>query len=54
MIDFTNLSYKESKSILDLMNVEYDLKGYGYAYKQNINPQEKINEKIIIEFKKPY
>lgn len=54
MIDFTNLSYKECQSILDLMDVEYSLSGYGYAYTQNINPNEKIKEKIIIELKEPY
>ena len=54
MPDFTGLSYKETKIILDLMNVEYNLSGYGYVSKQNILPNEKIDRKVEIEFKKLY
>jgi len=54
MIDFKGLSYKESKVILQFMDVEYNLVGYGYAYTQNIKPGDKIDKKIEIKFKKPY
>ena len=50
MIDFTGMSYKDVKNILDLMNVEYSLSGYGYVKNQNILAGEKINDKVIIEF----
>ena len=54
MIDFNGLSYKEVKEILNLMNVEYELDGYGYAYLQNISSGDIINEKVVIKFKGLY
>ena len=54
MPDFTGLSYKEVKEILNLMNVEYELSGYGYAYFQNIASGSIIDEKVIIELKGLY
>jgi len=54
MIDFNGLSYKEVREILKLMNVDYELKGYGYAYNQNIEAGQKIEEKIIVELKGLY
>ena len=54
MIDFKGLSYKEVTEILKLMNVNYELKGYGYAISQNIEPGKKIEDKIIIELKGLY
>ena len=54
MPNFTGLSYKEVKEILNLMKVEYELSGYGYAGNQNIPPGETIDKKVIIEFKGLY
>ena len=54
MIDFTGLSYKEVKEILDLMDVEYELSGYGYAYNQNIDSGSIIDKKVIVELKGLY
>lgn len=54
MIDFTGISYKEVKEILNLMNVEYEFEGYGYAYEQNIEKGNKIDNKVIIRFKGLY
>ena len=54
MIDFTGLSYKEVKGILDLMGVSYELNGYGYAYSQNIPAGDIIEGQVIIEFKGLY
>ena len=53
-IDFTGLSYKETKEILKLMNVEYKLEGYGYVTNQSIPSGEKIDDEIIIELKGLY
>ena len=50
MLDFVGKSYKEVKNILDLMGVEYELSGYGYATKQNIEVGKKIEGKVLIEF----
>ena len=54
MIDFTGLSYKEAKEILTLMGVEYELNGYGYVSNQNIPKGEKVDKKVILEFKGLY
>lgn len=54
MIDFNGLSYKEAKEILKLMNVDYELSGYGYVTSQNIEPGNKIEEKVILELKGLY
>ena len=54
MLNFIGMSYKEVKNILDLMGVEYELSGYGYATKQNIDVGDKISGKVIIEFKGLY
>ena len=48
MLNFIGMSYKEVKNILDLMGVEYELSGYGYATKQNIDVGDKISGKVII------
>ena len=53
-IDFTGLSYKEVKETLKLMNVDYELNGYGYVVSQNIPSGDKIEDKIIIELKGLY
>jgi len=53
-INFENMSYKEAKSILKLMNVEYELEGNGYVYEQSISPGNIINDKIILKLKKKY
>ncbi len=53
-IDFTGLSYKEVKETLKLMNVDYELDGYGYVVSQNIPSGDKIEDKIIIELKGLY
>ena len=54
MIDFSGLSYKEAKQVLELMDVEYDLSGYGYVSKQNIDAGNKIDKKVELEFKGLY
>ena len=54
MPDFKGLSYKEVKNVLNLMKVEYDLSGYGYAVNQNIEAGSKIDKKVVIEFKGIY
>ena len=54
MIDFSGMSYKEVKEILELMGVEYELSGYGYAYSQNIDNGNNIDKKVVIEFKGLY
>ena len=54
MIDFKGLSYKEAKSILDLMNVKYELSGYGYVTEQNIEVGKKIDKDIKLELKGLY
>ena len=54
MIDFRGLSYKEAKEILNLMNVEYELDGYGYVYEQNIANGNKIDNKVILKLKGLY
>ena len=53
-IDFTGLSYKEAKSILDLMGVKYELSGSGFVYEQSIPASEIISEKIILKLKDKY
>jgi len=54
MLDFTGMSYKDVKNILDLMGVDYELSGYGYAVEQNVNVDEKITGKVIVQFKGLY
>ena len=54
MLDFNGMAYKDVKNILDLMGADYQLSGYGYAYKQNINANEVIKDKVIVEFKELY
>jgi len=54
MINFKGMSYKEANSILKLMNVEYELNGYGYVYEQNILADKVIDKKIILKLKNKY
>ncbi len=54
MIDFSGLSYKEAKEILNLMNVEYELDGYGYVKEQNIEVGNKIEDKVILKLEGLY
>lgn len=54
MPNFGGMAYKDIKNILDLMRVEYELSGYGYAYEQNIEAGQKIENKVIIKFKGLY
>ena len=54
MIDFTGLSYKEAREILKLMNVDYELSGYGYVTNQNIEKGTKIDKKVVLELKGRY
>ena len=54
MIDFKGLSYKETKMILELMNVKYKLNGYGYVTSQNIEPDKVIDKEVVIELKGLY
>ena len=54
MIDFSGLSYKEAKEILNLMNVNYELDGYGYVKEQNIEVGNKIEDKVILKLEGLY
>ena len=54
MINFKGFSYKEAKNILNLMNVSYDLKGYGYVVNQNIEVGKKIDSDVTLELKGLY
>lgn len=54
MIDFKGLSYKEAANVLKLMDVEYELKGYGYVSSQNIESGTKIDKSIVLELKGLY
>ena len=54
MIDFNGLSYKEAKSVLNLMNTEYTLNGYGYVTNQNISVGSKIEGNVELELKGLY
>ena len=54
MIDFSGLSYKEAKSVLDLMSVSYNLSGYGYVVSQNIEVGAKIDKTVELELKGLY
>ena len=54
MIDFNGLSYKEAKSVLDLMGVSYNLSGYGYVVSQNIEVGAKIDKNVELELKGLY
>ena len=53
-INFNGLSYKEAKSILDLMNVKYELVGTGFVYEQSIGEHDIIKDKIILKLKDKY
>ena len=54
MLDFTGLSYKEAREILKIMNVDYELSGYGYVTNQNIEKGTKIDKKVVLELKGRY
>lgn len=54
MVDLNGLSYKEAKSVLDLMDVEYTLSGYGYVVNQNISVGDKIDKKVEVELKEKW
>jgi len=54
MIDFIGMSYKDANSILKLMDVSYELDGYGYVYEQNIKSGSKIDKPIILKLKGKY
>ena len=54
MVDLTGLSYKDTIGVLNLMDVEYNISGYGYVGNQSILSGEKINDKIEIEMKQLY
>ena len=54
MVDLSGLSYKECKEVLDLMNIEYELSGYGYVTEQSIPPGTKVSEKLKVTLSKLY
>ena len=54
MPDFTGLSYKEAKGILDLINAKYSFDGYGYVVSQNIVQGETIDKEIVLELRGLY
>lgn len=51
MPNFENLSKKDAKIILDLLDIKYEFEGYGFIYEQSIKTGEKINKKDKIKFK---
>ena len=54
--DFSNMSKKEVLNICKALDIKCTLKGYGYAYKQNIKKGSVItkDKEYIIEFKERY
>ena len=54
MIDFTGMSYKDANSVLKLMDVSYELDGYGYVYEQNIKAGSKIDKSVVLKLKGKY
>lgn len=54
MVDLSGLSYKECIEVLKLMNINYELSGYGYVTEQSIPPGTKVNEKLNVTFSKLY
>lgn len=54
MINFIDMSYKDTINILKLMNIEYELEGTGYVYEQNIEAGSIIDKKIVLKLKEKY
>ena len=54
MIDLKGLSYKECKSVLDLMGVNYKINGVGYVDNQSIEPGKKVEGEVEINLKQIY
>lgn len=54
MIDLIGYSKKQVISILELMDIEYELEGTGYVYEQSILSGEDITDKIIIKLENKY
>ncbi len=53
-VNFEGLSLKEAKSVLELMNVKYELNGTGFVFEQSVKENEKIKDKIILKLKERY
>ena len=51
MPDLTNYSRIEAISLFNILNIDYEIEGYGYVYEQYILPNETIKDKIIIKLK---
>lgn len=51
MIDFTGISYKDAKNILELIGCNYKMEGYGYVYEQNINAGDIIDGEVLLKLK---
>ena len=54
MINLKGLSYKDVKSVLNLIGTEYELDGYGYVVSQNIEQGNIIDKKVVVELKDLY
>ena len=54
MVDLIGYSQKEAISILNLLNVEYEIEGNGYVYEQSILVGEEIVDKVILKLKNKY
>lgn len=54
MINFIGMSYKDANNLLKLIDVPYELDGYGYVYDQNIKVGTKISQKVILKLKGKY
>jgi len=53
-INFKNMSYKEAISVLNLMNVKYEIEGTGYVYEQSVKEGNVISDKIVLKLNKKY
>lgn len=54
MIDLTGYSRKEVISIMELLDVSYELEGTGYVYDQSIKAGNVINDRVTIKLKNKY
>jgi len=56
MLNLVGLSYKEVTTILEFMNINYEVEGKGYVYEQSISEGTDITseDKLIIKLKEKY
>jgi len=51
MPNLTNYSRIDAISVLNLLNIEYEINGYGYVIEQSILPGKVIDDKVILTLK---